>query len=521
MDTLSSKFSAVVKSVITGFDRIVFKGMVRPIMHAAGMESFLVARNIRNKDFKNYAMTQSQSIVESAEQLSFEQCGCGVEYIRSNNERKEKLAHDRQKECGIDKGLIGVWSCVESCNTFRSAFDPIRKYPTLRREGSRCKHLYYYFDDPTYGFMSVRLQTWAPYEIQISLNGREWLRRSLDVAGCGYSVSGNKFFHIDDYDLAQRILDEQIKTDFTKVLEGFLPTVFPRMPEVLGKGLSYYWIFWQTEVARDYIFKNSDTLSALMEDLQLHALITGKGERILKYFGSPAKLNGQPRQISNPEIKSLTNNWYNGVRLRHWNDKNSVKFYNEHNVLRFEMTMNDPSKFKIYRHAENQDKSEPKRFMEIRKGVADTSARAEVSKSIIDRFAEHMASVEEKERLVELLSSIYAPLTRKGKKIRALEAFGKDRELLRAIADPAFNVSAITNKGLRKMLSGTPWAKGMSSKQLSSRISRHLHLLREHGLIKKLPNQNRYTLTAKGRKITSAVDAALAASVNGLLNLAA
>ena len=490
-------------------------------MHAAGMESFLVARNIRNKDFKDYAMTQSQTIVESAEQLSKEQCGCGVEYIRSHNERKEKLAHDRQKERGIDEGLIGIWSCVESCNTFRSAFDPTRKYPALRGERSKCKHLYYYFDDPVYGFMGVRLQTWAPYEIQVSLNGREWLRRSLDAAGCGYVASGNKFFHIDDYDLARRLLDGQARTDFAKVLEGFLPSVFPRMPDVLGKGLSYYWAFWQTEVARDYIFKNSEALSALMGDLQLHALITGKGERILKYFGSPAKLNGQPRQMSNPEIKTLTGNWYNGVRLRHWNDKNSVKFYNEHNVLRFEMTMNNPNKFKIHRHAENQDKSEPKRFMGMRKGIADTAARVEVSKSIIDRFAEHMASVEEKERLAELLSPICVPIARKGKKARALEAFGKDRELLRAIADPAFNVSAITNKGLRKMLSGTPWAKGMSGKHLSGRISRHLHLLREHGLIKKLPNQNKYTLTAKGRKITSAVDAALAASVNGLLNLAA
>ena len=32
MDTLSSKFGAIVNSVITGFDRIIFKGIIRPIM---------------------------------------------------------------------------------------------------------------------------------------------------------------------------------------------------------------------------------------------------------------------------------------------------------------------------------------------------------------------------------------------------------------------------------------------------------------------------------------------------------
>jgi DNA-binding MarR family transcriptional regulator len=61
----------------------------------------------------------------------------------------------------------------------------------------------------------------------------------------------------------------------------------------------------------------------------------------------------------------------------------------------------------------------------------------------------------------------------------------------------------------------------MSGKQLSGRISRHLRLLREHGLIKKLPNQRKYTLTDKGRRLTAAVDIALAASVNDLLKLAA
>jgi hypothetical protein len=517
MDTLSSKFNTVVNGVITGFDRIVFKGIIMPIMHAAGMESFLVARRIKNKDFKSYVQSQSQKITESAESIAQEHTGRGVTYIPSLNERKEALAHKRQEENGIKDGLIGVWSCVESCNTFRSAFDPTKTYPSLKSERSKCKHLYYYFDDPIYGFMSARLQTWAPYEIQVALNGREWLRRSLDTAGCGYIVNGNKLLHIDDYELAQEILDAQARTDFSKVLQGILPSVFPSMPEVLGPGLSYYWAYWQSEVAKDYIFKSGDDLRPLMDDFLLHAMITGKGDRILRYFGSPVKDNGQPHQRSNPEILSRAKQWYDGSRIRHWQDKNSVKFYNEHNVLRFEMTMNDPTKFKIHRHAQKQSKLEPKRFMPMRKGIADTFARAEVSKNIINRFSEHMAVVEEKVRLKELLDQVSIPLTNNGKRVRPLDVFGKDRELLLAIADPAFDVGAITNKGLQKKLGGTAWAKKMSGKQLSGRISRHLALLRKHGLIKKLPNQRKYALTDKGRKICTVLDAALSASVNDLL----
>jgi DNA-binding transcriptional ArsR family regulator len=166
-------------------------------------------------------------------------------------------------------------------------------------------------------------------------------------------------------------------------------------------------------------------------------------------------------------------------------------------------------------------KDEPKKFMPMRKGIADAVARAEVSKSIITRFTEHMSAVEEKTRLGDLLNSVDVPLVHNGKRVRALDVFGKDKALLRAISDPAFNVHAITNKELQEILKGTPWAKNMTGKQLSGRISRHLRLLREHGLIEKLPNQRKYALTDKGRKITAALDAVLYASVNDLLKFAA
>jgi len=521
MDTLLNKFGSKVNSVITGFDRIVFKGMIRPIMHSAGMTSFLIARGVKNKDFKDYAIAQSQKIVQYADELSNNHFEHGAIYLSSTNERKETLAHDRQKELGIKEGLIGVWSCVESCNTFKSTYDPTQPYPFLRSERSKCKHLYFYFDDPIYGFMSVRLQTWAPYEIQVSLNGREWLRRSLDKVNCGYHAIGNKFLHIDDYDLAQRFLDAQARVNFEEVLKGFLPSVFPHMPEVIGKGLSYYWMFWQSEVARDYIFNSSDALQALTNDFMLHAMITGNGERILKYFGSPVTKNGQPWGSAKPKISSRGKSWYDGVRVRHWNHTNSVKFYNEHNVLRFEVTMNDPTKFMIHRHAENQDKSEQKRFLPMRKGTSDTAARIEISKNVINRFVEHMSAVEEKERLGKVVALVTSPIINQDRRYRALDVFGKDKELLLAIADPAFDVYSITNKALQRTLRDTLWAKGMSGRKLSARISRNLRLLREQGIIKKLPNQRKYALTDKGRKLTSAIEAASATSVNDLLKLAA
>jgi hypothetical protein len=86
-----------------------------------------------------------------------------------------------------------------------------------------------------------------------------------------------------------------------------------------------------------------------MDSLLRHAFITGTSERVLRYMGRPVRPGGQPHPSANPELLTRINQWYDGGRLRHWVDKNSLKFYNEHNVLRFEFTMNDPTRFKIYR----------------------------------------------------------------------------------------------------------------------------------------------------------------------------
>ena len=74
---------------------------------------------------------------------------------------------------------------------------------------------------------------------------------------------------------------------------------------------------------------------------------------------------------------------------------------------------------------------------------------------------------------------------------------------------------------LRQRLSDSTFGKGMTPKQLSAKISRHLRLLRVHGMIRKLPKQNRYQLTLKGVKLTNVLNAFLAASTEQLIKMAA
>jgi len=56
MNSFLQKFSGNIKGVITGFDRIVFKGCLRPLMFPEGAMSFLRSRGVLNKNYKSWVV---------------------------------------------------------------------------------------------------------------------------------------------------------------------------------------------------------------------------------------------------------------------------------------------------------------------------------------------------------------------------------------------------------------------------------------------------------------------------------
>jgi len=292
------------------------------------------------------------------------------------------------------------------------------------------------------------------------------------------------------------------------------------MQDTLGDAISYTWTLWQSEWAKDYIFHDPQVLQMHMGQMLRHAFITGTSDRVLRYMGHPVRANGQPHWAADPELMSRVGLWHDGARIRHWLNNNSLKFYNEQNVLRFEFTMNDPTRFRIHRTVEGDD-SVVKKFMPMRKGIADIPVRTQICSSRINNFTEQVATFDEDISVGEIFSKVTNPVAKGDKRYRGLDVTGKDLALLRIVADPKFHVDAITNKHLQTALLDSPWANGLTGKGLSARISRHLRLLREHGIIKKLPNQHRYFLTAKGKSLTTALIQCLGANVSDLAKLAA
>ena len=474
MNLFVAKLCDVLKGILVGFDRIVFKGSILPLMHAPGAMSFCGSHGIRNKDFKPWAIQQTQTVVTSAEQYAQAHSRPRIESFHSSKVRKEDVAHRRQQQSAITAGLIGVWSATESCWSYKARYSAQAGHPQLHGEWMKCKHLYFYFDHKEYGFMNIRLQTWFPYHVQIALNGREWLRRSLEHANVDFLARGNKFVHIEDYAVAQRLLDRQLDTPWKSMLNGFLSEVFPAQQSILGPSLSYYWTLWQSEWATDLIFPSPKHIAPLMDSLLRHAFMTGTGDRVLRYLDRPMKKDGTPRADLHHDVMSRLLDFQDGLRVRHWVDDNSVKCYNELNTLRVETTVNRPGMFHVHRHTQGEKDDAPKRLLPLRKGVADTALRAQVSQDVNNRFMDHLAAAHGETPVRTLLDAVAQPFTKEGRRVRALDLTGKDRDLWLALHDPTCCLSGLSNKQLREKLRNTTGYSNMTEKQCSAKISRLL-----------------------------------------------
>jgi len=142
-----------------------------------------------------------------------------------------------------------------------------------------------------------------------------------------------------------------------------------------------------------------------------------------------------------------------GVRLKHWVNRNSVKLYNKAgNLLRVETTINNTRDFKVFRHP-NDDDSKPASWQQLRKGVSDLHRRAQVSQASNERYLDHLAASSFSATLEETLSAICRSEKRNGRCFRAINPWGtEDFRMLQFLARGEMHVNGFRNRNLRACL---------------------------------------------------------------------
>jgi hypothetical protein len=171
------------------------------------------------------------------------------------------------------------------------------------------------FINREFGLMHVKLQTWFPLQIQVYVNGHEWLARKLQQNGESVSPSGdNAFLWIDDLARAQKFADRFCSLDWPRLLNRYAKKINPLTADLL-KNMPYYWVTAQSEYSTDILFKSPTHLSELYPRLLSHSTLCFGAKEVMSFLGRKIRPNFEGEVVS--DVCDLAFKRIPGARIKH------------------------------------------------------------------------------------------------------------------------------------------------------------------------------------------------------------
>ena len=488
------------------FDRLIFKGHLLRFFPEGAFKGFLWRQGILLKDFGSYVKKVSKEIKAHVTSLA-QQAGRPYVYLQRTMTRyrggqtKEDLAREIAERDGVKEGLVCILGTVEPCRSFG-----VRRNPKTQRWEAvfrlrKCLHLYAYWIDREFGWMHVRLQTWFPFELQIYINGREWLCRQLEARGIGYQRCDNCLLQIDDLKTAQQLCDEFPRRKLFRVLGHFARWMNPLLGKIQRMGFgTYYWVTDQSEYATDVMFRDRASLEALLPDLLRHITEEFSAEDVLRFLGRTLHWKFQGEVLTDRKRRR------EGVRIKHKMKRNSIKVYDKWSVLRVETTINNPREFKVLRVPDSPE-GRKRRWMPMGKGVANLWRYAQVSRQANRRYLDALAQIDARGKFVHELEKLCQSRKVNGKRVAKFNPVATHEvRLFAAVMAGEHCLNGFRNRDLALRLYPSLLDQPKSvRRRLGARVSRWIAKLRGHGLVSKVRDSRLYRVTKRGRRTMGAV----------------
>jgi hypothetical protein len=467
---------------LTFFDRMIFKGHLTGLYPSGAMKAFLDRQGVLLKDFSAYVKGATDELKAHVQQAAAA-AGAPYRYLgethtKSRGLSKEDLARQIAEDNGVVEGLVCVFSAVEPCSSFDIAGNRGTGRLEVARRRRKCLHFYLYHLHPELGLCHVRLQSWFPFEVQVWVNGREWLARQLDRAGVGYVRHANTFLKIDDWARAQKVANRLARQAWPRLLDRLVRPLNPVLADIRRKGFGgYYRVADQVEVATDVAFTTRPALAGILPDLFSHATSNFSSEDVLRFLGRPQ-----------------------GWRVKHRMERNSIKMYDKVSVLRVETTINNPAQFRVLRVKDGRHQWCP-----MRKGVANLPRFFGVGQGANERYLDALGSASDTRAGTTALHRLCRPRTNRGRRhSRFNPVDNNDLALFRAALAGEHTINGFRNKDITNRLYPTSAASRAEAKRRCARTSRQIAKLRGHGLVAKIPNRRLYRVTSYGQRVMSA-----------------
>jgi len=484
--SLVERYSEQIAGVLSCYDRVVITGTLPGVCYADGMTRFLHGRGIRIFDYPQFAMALRDRVRDRATSVAAA-AGITIEHIAKAHIRKEDVVAKVLAHRGDHPGLVHIISAMEACDAYKPWHDKQTHKTSVRPDSGKCLHYYFYFQDPKFGLIYLRVPTWAPFRLQFYCNGHSWLARKLTTEAIGYTMADNAFVRIDDWSRAQELADSFAPSHLHRVLDRYAAQCCP-VSEVFGQ--AYHWSLMQVEYATDLAFRSTTILGPLYEQLVRQSVLSVKAEQVATFLG---------RSITPTlaqEVGSQFSTRIQGTCIKHRYGTCSIKMYDKCGiVLRIEITCNDVSFFKHHRKVEHRDRPPTRALAPVKKSIYSLIDLREILLGCNRRYLAHLSSLDDFSAGVRALDRVTKPRVVDGTTVKGVNFFDPgDAALMHALQNPKVNIAGIRRADLLPNL-------GMFS---PDRLSRHLRRLRDLGVIKRVTGTYRYYLTKAGRAATAA-----------------
>lgn len=490
-----------INGIFSTFDRMIINGYIFPLQNPRLFQYYLIQNDVKFVDFREYAEQQTTLLCNHIENYIKER-DVILTYLKSGKDNKQEIVQEILEKSNNKEGLIAAFSVVELCrtSTIQGNKETKKLEPTIKN--TKCKHYYLYYNDTEFGLMFFKIQTWFPYNVQVYINGREYCSKLFDKNNIKYEMFNNSFSYIEDFDKAQKLADNILNQKLSDSLDGIANKINILLPNIKEKlNHSYHWCIDQCEFATDINFKSRDDLTLLYKKLVETSFFTFSCHDIYSFFGRNI---AEIYKFRKGELTSELRNRTQGYRVKFKMNSNQVKMYDKGNNLRIEVTINNPTDFKVMKEIDivenNEIIGQKKKWLPMAKTVSNLYRYVEISKSIINRFVEALPTIDLEVVPLKKIKKISTRKEVNGRNYAGLNILSQDMlTVFSVIANPKFLINGFTNKSIRLEIFHD------DSKKTINKTTRLLAKLKAHGIIKKVAKKNKYYLTSEGRKICDSI----------------
>lgn len=491
----AAKFADSIVTTLNCVDRLIVKGYL-PFGGDPELNRFVDRLSIRRKDFLPQLKPWSERLIEYAKSTAARE-GAPYQYLQGQHS-KEKLIDQIIRERKLTAGLIAVLCCIESCRTVKLCHGDGKPRLAFTRRPQRV--VYYYFLDPEFGRVHVRIETWFPFTIQIYVNGHDWLAQQLVKKRAGFVQQDNCFLELDDSATAQRQADRFFHLAWKSRLNRWAKRVNPLLKEVPWlRSMEYRWVIDQFEYSTDVLFRSRQHLAELYPRLLDHAAVHFSAQDILTFLGRKLHPRFLGEVLTHTQKDRLP-----GARIKHRMKNNWLKMYDKFGqVLRVETVINNPREFQVRRRRKRHGRWK-RVWCPMNKGIANLYQYREAAHAANVRYLEALSVVKDPTPAYQHVAALVQP---KQEGQRSFAGFNPARrddiQFFRAVLRGEHQLKGFRNADLRRLLSLADRDPN-DRRRARAAIGRRLKRLHVRGLIAKIPHTRRWKITPLGHRTLGA-----------------